>query len=96
MFLRAVLGLERRAPDLAPPALGEVAEILAEAVDQVGLGEQRIDREIDLQLLVQLQQPLADRVGVGGRARSASSCQQVLEADGQDDAVDRLLGAVRA
>ena len=59
--LLAVFGLEGRAPDLAAARFGEVAEILGEAGDQVRLGEQRIDREIDLEFLVQFQQALADR-----------------------------------
>ena len=89
--LRAVFALERGTPDLSPPAFGEVAEILAETLDEVGLGEKRVDREIDLQFLVQFQQALADGVGVGGQLVRREG-QHVLDADREDDAVDRLLG----
>ena len=74
--LGLVGGLERRAPDLPAAGLAEVAEILGEARDQIGLGEQRIDREIDLEPLVQFEQPRADRVGMGRDllAAAASGC----------------------
>ena len=44
--------------------LAEIAEELHEARDEVGLGEQRIDREVDLEPLVQFKQPGADGVGI--------------------------------
>ena len=69
-------GLERRAPDLPPAGFAEIAEIFDEAGDQIGFGEQRIDRKVDLEPLMQLQQPRPDRVGMGRRFRPApaSSC----------------------
>src|SRR5712671_7124592 len=48
-----VVGLERRAPDLAAALVGLTCEILGEARNQVSLGEQRVDREIDLETLMQ-------------------------------------------
>jgi hypothetical protein len=52
---RLVVRLERRAPDHPPVCLSKVAEIFHETGDEVGLGEERVDREVDLQAVVQLQ-----------------------------------------
>ena len=61
--------------------------------DEVGLGEERIDREIDLELLVHLDEALADRRRMR-RELARRELHHVFEADRDDDAVDRLLGPV--
>ena len=86
-------GLEGMAPDHAALRLGQRAEELVEAGDEVGLGEDGIDREIDLQALMQFEQAGADRVGMGGDLLGARG-QQVLDADRDEDAVDRLARAI--
>ena len=63
---RFVGGLKSRAPDLLAALLVQIAEIFHEPGDEVALGEQRIDREIDLQALMQLEQARADRVRMRG------------------------------
>ena len=88
-------GLERRAPDRLPLRLVEIGEIFGEADDQVHLGEDGIDREVDLQLLVQFVEAPADRVGVRRDLRRRQ-VQNIGDADRDDHAVDRLARAVPA
>ena len=71
--LLAVGDLEGRAPHLAPPFLGEIAEILHEAENEVRLCEEQIDGIVELQFVVQFLQPVLhfNRMGTrasGGRA----------------------------
>src|SRR5215212_2777071 len=48
--------LKSCAPDLSPTGLVEIAEVFGEARDQIGLGEQRINRKANFEPLVQLEQ----------------------------------------
>ena len=72
----AGIGLGQResgAPDLAAPLAVEIVEELGEAGDQVGLGEQRVDRHADPELLVDLLAPAAGpRVHAPNRSRGAA------------------------
>ena len=89
-MLRVLSSVWKVAPQTCRrPCSDRLREILHEAGDQVGLGEQRIDREVDLQPLVQFEQPRADGVGVGLDLRRRQR-HQVFEADRDHDAVDRL------
>ena len=89
MLRGLVGGLEGRAPNLLAALLGQIGEILDEAGDQVGLGEQRVDRKIDFQAFVQFEQAGADRVGMGGDFGRRQR-HQIFKADRDHDAVDRL------
>ena len=88
-------GLERGAPDSLSLRLVQIGEILGEALDQVHFGEDGIDREVDLQLLVQFVEAPADRVGVR-RDLLLRQVENVGDADRDDHAVDRLPGTVAA
>jgi ABC-type taurine transport system ATPase subunit len=68
------------------------AEVLVEAGQQVGLGDQHVHRKVDAQVVAQLQQPLAQRHGVA-RALRIVGQRQVGDADGEDGAIDRLARA---
>ena len=57
----AFLG-QGEAPHLGPLVLAELGEILDEAVEQVGLGDQHIDRQAHAQRGLQLVQPAARQV----------------------------------
>ncbi len=94
-ILRAVLGLERRAPDDLAFLLAQVAEELAEPLQEVGLGKHHVDREGDLQLVVELDEAGADGVGVGV-ALGLAHGDEVVDAHREDDAVDRLARAAFA
>jgi len=91
--LLAVLGLEGRAPDLLAAAGAERSKVFAEPGDQVGLGKHHIDREIDLQRLVNFRETGAHGPGMG-RHGFGRGVHQVRNREGKDHAVDRLLGAV--
>ncbi len=71
--LLAVGDLEGRAPHLAPPFLGEIAEILHEAENEVGLGEEQIDGIVELQFVVQFLQPVLDFNRMGAQRVRRSS-----------------------
>ncbi len=68
---RGLLVRERDTPDLRAAVLLEVVEVLGEAGDQIALGHHHVDRELDLQLLVQLVEPSARRRDVAPRGRRA-------------------------
>ena len=85
----AIRGLECRAPYLASACFIEAAEILHETGDQIGLGEQHIDGELDLQDRVDFLQTAADFGDMGIRLLAAVR-HQIGKADRQDDAVYRL------
>jgi hypothetical protein len=86
---RLVHRLERGAEDLRAAGLVEPAEIFHEAADEIGLGEERIDRKVDIEPCVQLGEASPDRSGMGGDLRLGQG-EQVLEADRHEHAVDRL------
>ena len=88
-------GLERRAPDRLSLRLVKIGEILGEALDEIHLGEDGVDREVDLQLFVQFVEAPADRVGVR-RHLLRRQVENVGDADRDDHAVDRLARAVLA
>ena len=85
--------LERGAPHALASLIRQIAEEFHEARDQVGLGEEGIDREIHLQMVVQLDQPRADGVGMRLHLHRLQA-QDVLDADADQHAVDRLPGPV--
>ena len=84
---------EGEPPDLVALCFVEAAEVGHKAVEQVGFGDQHIDREVNAQLFVQFDQAFAQRAGLGG-ARFGAVAQQIGDADGHHHAVDRLTGAV--
>ena len=55
---------KREAPDLVALFLAEVAEVLGEAGEQVGLGDQHVDRRAHAELGVQLLQARAQLRGM--------------------------------
>ena len=57
-------GLERRAPHACRFASSRSAKYWVKPIDEIHLGEDGVDGEVDLQLLVQFVEALADRVGV--------------------------------
>ncbi len=67
----------------------QIGEKLGEAGDQIALGEHRIDGKIDLEALMQFNEPRPDCIGMG-RDVGRRQRHQILKADGDQDAVDRL------
>ena len=55
---------ERHAPDLITPLAVEVVEEFGEARDQIGLGEERIDRHANAQALLELLDAPSNRARV--------------------------------
>ncbi len=87
-----------RAPDLRPAGAVQVVEELAEAGQQVRLGQQQVDRESHAEGFVQLVDARADgdgvrRLGRPGPRRSIAGGHDVPEGDRDQHAVERLLGA---
>jgi hypothetical protein len=68
----------------------KAGEIFAETGDQVGLGEHHIDREVDLQLLVQLGQTGADGFGMGLPAWGVSFIMSSTEKDRMTPLIGRF------
>ena len=90
-----LLPRQRKAPDLVALRFVVVGKPGAEALKQVGLGHHHVHREADTQLFMQLGQTLAQvhRLLAG---RLGGLGEQVRNADGDDDAVDRLAAAILA
>ena len=86
---RLIVGLECRSPNLAASLVGKVRKILDEARDEVALCEQRIDRKIHLEAIMEFEKPRPDRIRVGADFRGRQR-HQVFEADGDENTVDRL------
>ncbi len=82
-----------RAPDLLALLRVLVGEELAETRDQVGLGEQHVDRREDLERLGQLLHALAQGLGQADR-RVGPGLGQLGDARRDEDAVDRRLATV--
>src|SRR6202040_3954804 len=92
LVIAAAIHRQRHAPDLLALLAAQIVEILDEAGDQIGLGEEDIDREADAELIAELAQPLA----YGARMRQALAARQpddIGDADGDKRAVDRLARA---
>ena len=85
-------GREGRAPDLLALGGAEALEARLEALDEVALGDQQIDRQADLEARVELGQALADLAAVG--ADRGVALGEDLGGDRDDDAVQRLAAAV--
>ncbi|MCY1517390.1 hypothetical protein D9M68_520690 [compost metagenome] len=81
------------APDAVALALVAVGEEFAEARDQVGLGEDDVDRREHFQAVGQLLHALAQVLGQVDR-EFRPGARQFLDAGGHDDAVDRRLGTM--
>ena len=95
--------VEREAdtPDLAAPLAIQVIEEFGEAGDQVGLGEQRVDRHAHAKLVVEFLHPAADRAGmrqplrlrrggdVGQRDRHQHAVQRLARAGALQQAEER-------
>src|SRR6185369_11382631 len=78
---------------LPEAALREPPEELGEPLDQVTLGDQQVDRELDAELAHQLLELVADRA----RALEALplvTAEDLVRGDGDDEAVDRRDGPV--
>ena len=90
-----LLPRQRKAPDLVALRFVVVGKPGAEAFKQVGLGHHHVHREADAQLFMQLRQTLTQihRLLAGRLGRLG---EQVRNADGNDDAVDRLAAAILA
>ena len=91
VFFRAVG--QGGAPHAVAFALVAVGEELAEAGDQVGLGEDDVDRREHFQPVGQFLHALAQVLGQVDREFGARA-RQLLDAGGHDDAVDGRLGAM--
>ncbi|MNE39091.1 hypothetical protein D3C80_1330210 [compost metagenome] len=89
---RCLIG-EGEPPDLLALRFIKAVEIGHKAIQQVGLGDQHINREMDPQLFMQLNQAFTQRAGLRG-AGFATFAQQIGDADGHHHAVDRLTGTV--
>ena len=80
-------------PRPAPRLLAiEVGEELGEPGDQVGLGEQQIDRHPDAELRLQFLHALADRARMGDPLRSGAPAMSLMR-DRDEHAVQRLARA---
>ena len=91
---RLALGQRQaKAPDLFAFFLAEVVEILGEARDHVGLGEQHINREAHPQLFAQFRQAALHRAGMG-LLRHLILQRQVGQRNRNHRPVDRLPNAV--
>ena len=84
---RGVVQRECRPPYLGPLILAQVGEELHEAGDQVGLGEEDIDREADAEVLMQLLDALAHGARLD-RALGLGLLHQVGERDSHQCPVD--------
>lgn len=84
---------QREAPNLVALRFVVVSKPGAEAFKQVRLGHHHVNREADTQLFMQLRQPLAqvDRLLARG---FRGERQQIGNADGDNDAVNRLAAAI--
>ena len=80
---------ERGAPNLRALLAIEVVEELGEARDQVGLGEQRIDRHANAEPRLQFVDPAADRRGVRLAFGGRRECQ-IAQRERDQQAVQRL------
>ena len=83
----AVVEGEGHPPDLRAFLAVQAVEELHEARHQVELGQHHVDREAHPELLVQLLDACADRLGMGG-ALGVAAQQQVGKADGDERAID--------
>ena len=86
---------ERDAPHLGATLLRQLVEVLGKAGDQIALGHHQIHRQLDVQLLIELDQPAARRFDLDLAAAVALE-QQILCADREDDAIDRTTAPVLA
>ena len=84
---------QREAPNLVALRFVVVSKPGAEAFKQVRLGHHHVNREADTQLFMQLRQPLAQVDRLLAR-RLRGERQQIGNADGDNDAVDRLAAAI--
>ncbi len=82
-----VVHRQGRAPNLGPFLLTQIVEEFDKAGDQVGLGEQHVNREANAEMFVQLLHPLFDGQRLG-RALVLALLHQVGQADGDEGAVD--------
>ncbi|MGY4419823.1 hypothetical protein ACVWY2_002248 [Bradyrhizobium sp. JR6.1] len=88
-ILGLVGGLEGGAPDLAPAGLAEIGEIFGETGNEIGLGEQSVDREAHLQPLMQFKQTHPDGICMK-REFLLRQRQNVFQTDCDENTVDRL------
>ena len=89
----ALVQREGHAPDLLALLLAQIVEELDEAGDQVGLGEDGIDRHPHAKLVVQLAHAPADGAGMRMACVIVES-GEIGQADRDDHAVERLAAAV--
>jgi len=82
----------REAPDLPAVLLREIAEGLDEAREEVGLGEDHVDRERHLEAALHLVDPLAHAASEGTDLFLLGATD-LIEADGREDAVEGLARA---